>query len=82
MTKKRPSVKVVTVTTTTQRHEISLSNVDIVRLLQANGHDVPDDASIVVHIPGGGDWSHTDLPIGDDSNVIVAWVTEETERTP
>lgn len=39
--------------------------------------NIPDDAKIFVKVPGGGDWSNTNLNIDDDTPLIVEWTIEE-----
>lgn len=43
--------------TIVKRHEyhIRLNNEDIINLLRGIGHNVPDNAQVIVRVPGGGD---------------------------
>jgi hypothetical protein len=41
--------------------------------------NIPDNASITVHVPGGGDWSSTDLEV---EKLDVEWTTTLTENRP
>lgn len=34
---------------------------------------IPDCASVTVRVPGGGDWSNTDLDIDRDTSITVTW---------
>lgn len=40
------------------------------------GKPVPSDAKITVHVPGGGDYSHSDLDINEHP-ITVTWSTTE-----
>lgn len=59
--------------------EIHISAEDFRALLKMKKIDVPDTARVIVRVPGGGDWSNTDLEIGsesfkDSTKVTVRWV--------
>lgn len=61
-------------------HRISLSGSDIYHLLREHGLDVPDNASVVFCVPGGGDWSNVALDVDEENPVEVTWtVQEDTE---
>lgn len=67
MSKKTGRVTVKTVTTTT--YEIT---ADEIRKWQR----LPKDARVEVKVPGGGDWSNTDLSL-DDCPVVVSYTVTE-----
>ena len=48
-----------------KRTDILLNREDITAYLKTLGYDVPSDAEIVVPVPGGGDWSNTDLELSE-----------------
>lgn len=68
-----------TATTTRTDHVVSLTKDDILEFLRSKGvleKGVPDRAvEITAHVPGGGDWSNTDLVLGSESlySLHVAW---------
>jgi len=62
-------------TETTKRLEL---DGDVIRgLLASRGVDVPRDARITVTVPGGGDWSNTDLEVDARCPVVVTWTEVE-----
>lgn len=63
-------------TVTTVRHRLELDDDKIRSLLLHAGVVVPDNAKIIVPVPGGGDWSNCDLDIIPGCPVTVTW--EET----
>lgn len=59
---------------TTSQHEIRVSRHQLVQMLQRDGLDVvPDDAAVTVRVPGGGDYSNTDLDIDQDTDIKITW---------
>jgi len=55
---------------------IKLNGRQILELLKDRITDkIPDDAVVAFSIPGGGDWSNTDLEFKDDSLVKVSYTT-------
>lgn len=58
-------------TTTIQEVEHRLSRDDIITLLRNAGYTIPDGTTIFVRVPGGGDWSNTDLDIEEDCPLIA-----------
>jgi hypothetical protein len=77
-----------TTTTTTRRHRVEIDNTDLIQLLTnlttANLADVsipPDGARIYISIPGGGDWSSTDLDIDKDNPIVIEWEEEEVTQS-
>jgi len=75
-----PDPKVVSATTvrteTTKRVELGFTQIR--RLLEREGVQLPAGAKITVTVPGGGDWSNTELDIDDRTPVVVSW-TEVTQ---
>jgi hypothetical protein len=72
-------------TRTETRHTLRLSGkllCDIVsQELAAQGADrIPANATVVVHIPGGGDWSNTELDIDERHPVEISWNTVEESQ--
>lgn len=73
-------MNVTTSTTHTQRKTIRISREDIIRFLQSEGHvkDEDDVKEVYVKVPGGGDWSNTNLDIEHDDEVVVEVVETST----
>lgn len=59
---------------------ITLDRVDIIDFIREH-HDaeIPQDAKVFVRVPGGGDWSNTDLDIDPDTHVQVRYVVEKQD---
>jgi len=70
-------IRVKKTTKTTNHHQLDIDNQLLIKLLQAQGEDVPDNAVVSVRVPGGGDWSNEDLFIGSDATIEVNWSTTE-----
>jgi len=64
--------------TTTVREEHIVTRTDILCAMRAKGINVPDDADVIVRVPGGGDWSNMDLHV-HEAPVIVRF--SETKTT-
>ena len=71
-------------TVTTTSHELKLTGKELIALVnqefKAQGATeglLPADADVVVWVPGGGNWSNTDLDINENP-VTITW-TERTE---
>lgn len=72
-----------TVVTTERRHEIIMDNTEIRELLRRAGYQIPAKARIYFTVPGGGDWSNTDVDITRDYPVTVEWTdTYQQEQQP
>jgi hypothetical protein len=69
--------KTTTVITIVERHELEFDGLQIKRLLLAAGFVVPEkcDLRIYIAIPGGGDWSNTDIEISNEHPLCVEWTT-------
>jgi len=74
----RVAVDVKKTATTVTTNVAEINRMQLILMLRSQGHPVPDDADIYVRIPGGGDWSNTNLDIDADSNLFVTWKTTET----
>lgn len=67
-------MKINKTTETIEKVTIKLTACDIREFLVANGTIPPDQyCEIYVPVPGGGDWSNTNLDIENDSSVYVAY---------
>lgn len=66
---------VETKTTTILHHSVTLTATRIVELLRKDGVEIPDSLSlqVTVRVPGGGDWSNTNLDITSETPVTVEW---------
>lgn len=53
------------------KEEYEITRDDIICLLRHKDVDVPDDAEIFMPVPGGGDWSHMNLHLGQDTPLKV-----------
>jgi hypothetical protein len=72
-----------TIKVQTNYYTMKLSGKKIIELLNAfyDNIVIPDNAEVIVYVPGGGDWSHMDLEIDSDCPLIIRWQTEKEERT-
>lgn len=69
----------IKVKTTTVKHcELRIDDYNLRMMLAAIGHNIPPSAKIVFRIPGGADWSSTEVDIDFDTPIIVRW--DETEE--
>jgi hypothetical protein len=57
---------------------IELDRKLLVRVLRHAKIVFPDNAQIAIRVPGGGDWSHTDLDVGRESPLFIAWEEEDS----
>jgi hypothetical protein len=74
----RPSVVSATTVRTETTRRVELGFTQIRLMLEAHGITLPAGARITVQVPGGGDWSNTELEVDDRCPVVVAW-TEVTQ---
>lgn len=65
--------------TITKEHHGEITAAGIIDLLRAAGHQVPDNALFYFSVPGGGDWSNTDIEIDTRHPVRFRWSTVETQ---
>lgn len=71
------TVKTKTVTTT----DLAINKEELIRILNeafqlypsGERYKIPQDAQVWVTIPGGGDWSSTDLHLDRDVKLNVSW---------
>ncbi len=70
-------VRTTTITTIIERQELEFDDKQIRRILFAAGFAVPEkcDLRIYVAVPGGGDWSNTDIEINREHPLCVEWTT-------
>jgi len=68
-TKKKKTVITTTVT------EFQISATDIRKKF-----NLPKDAVIDFHVPGGGDWSNESIPLDDYDHQLLARFVETTEK--
>ncbi len=73
-----PAIKVKETKVITTSHEVALTKVMLLALIR-QGTPIPANANVFVSVPGGGDWSNTDLDIDDDIVIHVHWKTARTE---
>ena len=86
MSEKQNVEEILTISTNkirTDYYTIKLSGKKIIELLNAFYDNVviPDNAEVIVYVPGGGDWSHMDLEIDSDCPIIIRWETKKETRT-
>lgn len=62
-------------------NRVELDAQDIVSMLRAGKYDIPDNATVTVLVPGGGDWSNMTLDIGVDAPLAVEWVETTQEQS-
>lgn len=67
------SKRKITRTTIIDEYRLEVGRAELRQALRAIGHDVPGCFQAYVRVPGGGDWSNTNLEIGEEVNVIVEW---------
>ena len=72
------SIEATTTKTTTVQHSVKLGAGDILDMLRKAGVPVPDsavasDLRITVRVPGGGDWSNTNIDISASNPVVIEW---------
>lgn len=66
-------VEVKVDTVTVSKASIELTGEQLLRILKDIGYTIPDYATVTVHVPGGGDWSNTDLDIEEQTPIKIAW---------
>ncbi len=71
-------VSVSGTTVVTKTHTITLNREVIIDLLRKEGIEVGASVEIFVSVPGGGDWSNTDLDISASCPLIVRWTESES----
>jgi len=59
--------------------KVVLTSSDILEMVRdCMNEDIPADALVTVHVPGGGGRSNMDLAISLDSPVKIQWTVKET----
>lgn len=71
-----PASKARTVVTTTTDVRIDLDSDALLGVLKT-AFDIPENAKLHVRVPGGGDWSNTDLTIGEDVPLVLTFTKRE-----
>lgn len=72
---------VETVITTTRANKIVLDGRELVEILRHAGYtQVPINAQVTFTVPGGGDWSNTNIDIDRQCPILVEWTTVEERR--
>lgn len=72
-------MKIDTITTIESTHTVKLRADEVIALLQKAGLKVSETAIVTVHVPGGGDWSNTNLYINSETPIEVTWTTTRSE---
>jgi hypothetical protein len=57
---------------------VEIDEVTLAKALRAIGICVPGDSTLYMTVPGGGDWSHSDIEVGRESALFLEY-TEQTE---
>ena len=73
------SPKKTTVVETTTKHRLELTSVEIIEALRKDDYCIPKDADVFVTVPGGGDWSNTNLDL-EDVPLVLTWSERKTEN--
>ena len=63
-----------------QTTKIEVSNSTLLSLLRTKMPSIPATAKLYVRVPGGGDYSNTNLSL-DEQHLIVEWDTKENDTT-
>lgn len=58
-------------------HRLEIAGSDLVELLNQVGYVIPEGSKVIVHVPGGGDWSDTDMILNDGHPVVITWESVE-----
>jgi len=61
--------------TTKTNHTLEINRGKLLAILRKAGYEVPTTADAHMRIPGGGDWSNTDLDLDADSPLFITWET-------
>lgn len=62
----------------TEHHHASLTRAELVNILRG-WFRTSDDVEVFVTVPGGGDWSNTDVNIDADTHLQLRWTTRRSE---
>lgn len=74
-----PTIHSSTLVERTEKHELRVDGDFLLHLLQAAGYLIPDHATVSFGVPGGGDWSNTDIDIDERHPVLVEWTNKTME---
>lgn len=62
-------------------HTMTVTGGEIIAALNGNAPSllppIPTDAAVFFDVPGGGDWSSTDIEIDEQHPIRIVWVTRE-----
>ena len=73
MIDKRVSRRTVSKTTVRFSRKEIVDALDLYCSATEQDLDIPESAEVRVRVPGGGDWSNTDLEIDSDCPLTVSW---------
>lgn len=60
--------------------KVTLAREDVIKLLRGTGCNVPEDAQVKFHVPGGGDYSNMALDVDESSPIEVEWTIEDGDE--
>lgn len=66
-------------TTISTEHVLTLNKHELLEALRDGGCSIPANCEITVRVPGGGDWSNTNLDISANSPICITWKTEKRD---
>lgn len=58
----------------TERVRLEFTDADVRKALR-----LPPNSTVFVRVPGGGDWSNTDLDVTTDTPIVAEWTMEKTK---
>lgn len=67
--------------TVTRHNSLVIDNAELRDMLRQRGFSVPANARIYFSVPGGGDWSNTDIDIDKDNPISIEWVVEQVQES-
>lgn len=63
----------------TTKRILKMDRGDLIQTLINIGYDVPRNAEVFIHVPGGGDWSNMNLDVDSDSPLTITWTETTTQ---
>lgn len=66
--------------TVTRHNSLVIDEAEMREFLRTRGFNLPSNARIYFSVPGGGDWSNTDVDISREHPIYVEWTTEELQH--
>jgi hypothetical protein len=69
----------------TQEVTYRFDKESLLRTLRKAGHEIPTDArdvKVFMRVPGGADWSNTNLDVEESCPLIITWKTTKTTELP